>query len=65
MQTDFVAAMVECFGKDKADVIYDCAGNNISMGQAIKYARKGSKIVLVAVFASMASVDLAVCSDNK
>lgn len=28
----------------KADVIYDCAGNNITMGQAIKYARKGSTI---------------------
>lgn len=32
--------MVEAFGPDKADVIYDCAGNNITMGQAIKYARK-------------------------
>lgn len=41
--------MVEAFGPDKADVIYDCAGNNITMGQAIKYARKGSVIVLVAV----------------
>ena len=42
--------MIEAFGPDKADVIYDCAGNNITMGQAIKYARKGSVIVLVAVF---------------
>ena len=32
--------MIEAFGSDKADVIYDCAGNNITMGQAIKYARK-------------------------
>lgn len=46
---DFGAAMLEAFGPDKADVIYDCAGNNITMGQAIKYARKGSTIVLVAV----------------
>ena len=38
---DFSAAMLEAFGPDKADVIYDCAGNNITMGQAIKYARKG------------------------
>ena len=43
--------LVEAFGPDKADVIYDCAGNNITMGQAIQYARKGSVIVLVAVFA--------------
>lgn len=46
---NFGEAMVEAFGPDKADVIYDCAGNNITMGQAIKYARKGSVIVLVAV----------------
>ena len=46
----FGEAMVEAFGPDKADVIYDCAGNNITMGQAIKYARKGSVIVLVAAF---------------
>lgn len=62
---DFGAAMLRCFGPDKADVIYDCAGNDITMGQAIKYARKGSAIVLVAVFAKMASVDLAVLNDHE
>ena len=62
---DFSAAMLEAFGPDKADVIYDCAGNNITMGQAIKYARKGSTIVLVAVFAGMAEVDLAVANDHE
>lgn len=45
--------MIEAFGPDKTDVIYDCAGNNITMGQAIKYARKGDVIVLVVVFAGM------------
>ena len=40
---DFGEAMIrKHFEPDKADVIYDCAGNNITMGQAIKYARKGS-----------------------
>ena len=28
------AANARTFGPDKADVIYDCAGNNITMGQA-------------------------------
>ena len=50
---------------DKADVIYDCAGNNITMGQAIRYARKGSAIILVAVFAGEARVDLAVLNDHE
>ena len=30
---DFGEAMIEAFGPDKADVIYDCAGNNITMGR--------------------------------
>lgn len=58
-------AIAKAYGPDKADVIYDCAGNNVSMGQAIQYARKGSMIILVAVFASMASVDLAVANDHE
>lgn len=62
---DFGDAMLDAFGPDKADVIYDCAGNNITMGQAIKYARKGSVIVLVAVFAGMAQIDLAVANDHE
>ena len=35
------------------------------MGQAIKYARKGSIIILVAVFGKMANIDLAVLNDNE
>lgn len=62
---DFGEAMIRAFGKDKADVIYDCAGNDITMGQAIRHARKGSTIILVAVFASMARVDLAVLNDHE
>lgn len=62
---DFGEAMLRCFGPDKADVIYDCAGNDITMGQAIKYARKGSTIILVAVYEGMAVVDLAVLNDHE
>lgn len=65
MNVGFGDAMVDAFGSDKADVIYDCAGNDITMGQAIKYARKGSKIILVAVFDKMATVDLAVLNDHE
>lgn len=64
-EMDFNDAMLKYFGPDKADIIYDCAGNNITMGQAIKYARKGSTIVLVAVFAGMATIDLAVANDHE
>jgi len=65
LRQNFGDAMVETFGPDKADVIYDCAGNNTTMDQAIQYARKGSTIILVAVFAGPATVDLAVLNDHE
>ena len=64
-EKDFGEALLECFGPDKADVIYDCAGNDITMGQAIRYARKGSKIVLLAVFAKEAHIDLFTLNDHE
>ena len=64
-ETDFNDALINTFGPDKADVIYDCAGNDITMNSAIRSARKGSKIVLVAVYAGMANVDLAVLNDHE
>ena len=64
-ETDMEQALRDAFGSDKADVIYDCAGSDITMGQAIRCARKGSTIVLVAVFSKMASVDLAVLNDHE
>lgn len=62
---DFGGAVLEAFGPDKADVIYDCAGNDTTIGQAIAHARKGSTLILVAVFAKMANVDLAVLNDHE
>lgn len=62
---DFSEALIECFGPDKADVIYDCAGNDATINQAIRSARKGSTIILVAVFAGMATADLAVLNDRE
>ena len=64
-ETDMEQALRDAFGSDKADVIYDCAGSDITMGQAIRCARKGSTIVRVAVFSKLASVDLAVLNDHE
>lgn len=62
---EFGDAMERVFGPDKADVIYDCAANDTTMGQAIRCARKGSTIILVGVYAGMAHVDLAVLNDHE
>ncbi len=65
LHRDFGEAMLEAYGPDKADVIYECAGSDITMEQAIQNARKGSTIVLVAVFGKRASVDLAKLNDSE
>lgn len=62
---DYVSALLEFYGPDKADVIYECAGSDITMDQAIQNARKGSTIILVAVFGKRASVDLAKLNDSE
>ena len=65
MKEDYAKALVEAFGPDKADVIYECAGTDITMDQAIQNARKGSTIILVAVFGKKANVDLAKLNDSE
>ncbi len=62
---DFNEALVDCFGPDKCDYYYDCAGTDTTINQAIRCARKGSTIILVAVFGAMANVDLAVLNDHE
>jgi L-iditol 2-dehydrogenase len=62
---DLGSAISSRFGPDGADIIIDCAGNNTTMGQAIRYARKGSTIILVAVFEGPATVDLAIMNDHE
>lgn len=65
MKEDYKTALLEAFGPDKADVIYECAGTDITMDQAIQNARKGSTIILVAVFGKMANIDLAKLNDSE
>ena len=64
-KTDYAGALLAALGPDKADVIYECAGTDITMDQAIQNARKGSTIILVAVFGKRASVDLAKLNDSE
>ncbi len=65
MKEDYKEALLAAFGPDKADVVYECAGSDITMDQAIQNARKGSTIILVAVFGKTAHVDLAKLNDSE
>jgi L-iditol 2-dehydrogenase len=65
MRQDYASELLAAYGPDKADVIYECAGSDITMDQAIQNARKGSTIILVAVFGKRANVDLAKLNDSE
>ncbi len=62
---DYASALTKAFGPDRADVIYECAGTDVTMDQAIQNAHKGSTIILVAVFGKRANVDLARLNDSE
>ncbi len=64
-KVDLGSALVEKFGHDKADCILDCAGVSASIDAAISNARKGSDIVVVAVFSKKESVDLGLIQDRE
>lgn len=64
-RSDLGQEIEKLFGSDKADLIFGCAGNDQSIGQAVLCAGKGSVIVLVAVFSKLASLDLAVLNDHE
>ena len=65
LKKDYAEELAAAYGPDKADVIFECAGSDITMDQAIQNARKGSVIILVAVFGKKASVDLAKLNDSE
>ena len=65
LKKDYQEELLAAFGPDKADVIYECAGSDVTMDQAIQNARKGSVIILVAVFGKKANVDLAKLNDSE
>lgn len=62
---DLGTEILNKFGPDKADLILECVGVNPTMEQAVKYARKGSDIVVVGVFGEKARVDLGLVQDRE
>ncbi len=58
-------AIINSFGVDGADVIFECIGINATMKQAIEYARKGSDIVVVGVFADLGTINMGFVQDHE
>ena len=57
-KTNLEAAIVENFGPNRADFILDCAGAAKTLEQAIRFARRGTNIVLVGNFYDFVPVEL-------
>jgi len=62
---DLLEMIVEKFGTDRADYIFECIGINPTMKQAIECARKGSTIVVVGVFGDLASMNMGLVQDHE
>lgn len=59
MNTDIDGAILEHFGPNRADFILDCVGSAKTLEQAIRFARRGTNIVLVGNFYDFVPVELA------
>lgn len=62
---DLLCEIENTFGPDRADVIFECVGINETMKQAIEYARKGSSIIVVGVFADLGSINMGFVQDHE
>ena len=62
---DLGARIADAFGPDRADLTLECVGINETMDQAVRYARKGTDIIVVGVFPEKATVDLGLVQDRE
>jgi len=58
-------AIINNFGKDKADIIFECVGSEDTISQAINIARKGSNIIVVGVFGEKPCIDVGLVQDRE
>jgi L-iditol 2-dehydrogenase len=64
-QDDLLNSIVATFGPERADVVFECVGINATMKQAIDYARKGSDVVVVGVFADLGTINMGFVQDHE
>jgi L-iditol 2-dehydrogenase len=62
---DLLESIIKNFGEERADYIFECVGINATTKQAIEYARKGSTIVIVGVFADLGTINMGFVQDHE
>lgn len=63
--TDLAMALEEAFGPRRADVIIECVGVAATARDAIRVARKGTRIVVAGVFEEEVPVNLGLVQDRE
>jgi L-iditol 2-dehydrogenase len=58
-------AIAQHFGPDRADLILECVGSEVTINQAIHNARKGSTIVVIGVFGKKPTADIGLLQDHE
>ncbi|UCF97544.1 MAG: alcohol dehydrogenase catalytic domain-containing protein [Spirochaetaceae bacterium] len=64
-QENLEQALLKFFGESRADLTLECVGSEITIGDAVACARKGSTIVIVGVFGTKPTVDLGLVQDRE
>jgi L-iditol 2-dehydrogenase len=64
-RTDLAQALEAAFGPQRADVILECVGIATTARDAVRVARKGTRIVLVGVFEEEVLVNLGLVQDRE
>ena len=66
LEKDLAKVIARCFGREKkADLIIECAGVSETLESAILNARKGTTIIIVAVYGDKPVVDMATVNENE
>ena len=58
-------AVLDTFGTDGADVIFECIGNAATIQEEIEIARKGSTVVIVGVVPDLCPVNMGFVQDHE
>ena len=62
---DLAKAIVDKFGPDGADAVYECTASPAALNQVLSTVGKGIPIVVVGVFAGMTNINLANVQDRE
>lgn len=58
-------AIIQTFGSDAADVIFECIGSPATIREAVDVARKGSTIIVVGVVPNLAPINMGFVQDHE